>query len=62
MTACGCGGWALFMFNRIGLATAPRADEIAPAVTRAQTLPSIPYWERSTVLIQTLLSALCKYQ
>ena len=36
-------GWALFMFNRIGLATAPRADEIAPAVTRAQTLPSIPY-------------------
>ena len=44
MKACGCGGWALFMFNRIGLATAPRADEIAPAVTRAQTLPSIPYW------------------
>ena len=34
----------LFIFNRIGLATAPRADEIAPAVTRAQTLPSIPYW------------------
>ena len=45
MTACGCGGWALFMFNRIGLATAPRADEIAPAVTRTQTLPSIPYWQ-----------------
>ena len=44
MKACGRGGWALFMFNRIGLATAPRADEIAPAVTRAQTLPSIPYW------------------
>ena len=44
MTACGRGGWALFMFNRIGLATAPRADEIASAVTRAQTLPSIPYW------------------
>ena len=36
MTACVCGGWALFMFNR--------ADEIAPAGTRAQTLPSIPYW------------------
>ena len=36
-------GWALFMFNRIGLATAPRADEIAPAVTRAQTLLRIPY-------------------
>ena len=44
MTACGRGGWALFMFNRIGLATAPRADEIAPAVTRKQTLPSIPHW------------------
>ena len=43
MKACGRGGWALFMFNRIGLATDPRADEIAPAVTRAQTLPSIPY-------------------
>ena len=34
MKACGRGGWALFMFNRIGLATAPRTDEIAPAVTR----------------------------
>ena len=44
MKACGRGGWTLFMFNRIGLATAPRADEIAPAVTRVQTLPSIPYW------------------
>ena len=29
MTACGCGGWVLFMFKRIGLATAPRVDEIA---------------------------------
>ena len=37
MMACGRGGWALCMFNSIGLATAPRADEIAPAVTRAQT-------------------------
>ena len=54
MTACGCGGWALFMFNRIGLATAPRADEIAPAVTRAQTLPSIPYWPAGPA-VSTLL-------
>ena len=44
MKACGRGGWALFMFSRIELATAPRADEIAQAVIRAQTLPSIPYW------------------
>ena len=45
MTACGRGRWALFMFNRIALATASRVDEIAPAATRAQTLPSIPYWQ-----------------
>ena len=54
------------MFNRIGLATGPRADEIAPAVTRAQTLPSIPYWlmtdlgsmlpRRNTAVIQVMLS------
>ena len=35
MKACGRGGWTLFMFNRIELAAAPRADEIAPTVTRA---------------------------
>ena len=50
MTACGRGGLALFMFNCIGLATAPRADEIAPAVTHAQTLPSIPCWDLSDTL------------
>ena len=48
MKACGRGGWALFMFNCIGLATAPRVDEIAPAVTRAQTLLSFPYWNLTT--------------
>ena len=44
MTACSRRVWALFMLTLFGLVTAPPADEVAPTVHCAQTLPSIPYW------------------